>query len=59
MAHCLVNQQFRSYEDIEKWIDSWIASKDEYFYRNSIRALRERWAKVVANDRNSKCPAES
>ena len=40
-----------SYEDIEKWLDSWIASKDELFYRNGIRALPERWAKVVANDR--------
>ena len=35
---------------IEKWLDSWIASKDEHFYRNGIRALLERWAKVVAND---------
>ena len=34
MAHCLADQQFRSYEDIEKWLDSWIASKDEHFYRN-------------------------
>ena len=40
----------RSYEDIEKWLDSWIASKDEHFYHNGIRALPERWAKV-ANDR--------
>ena len=31
MAH---GQQFRSYKDIEKWLDSWIASKDEHFYRN-------------------------
>ena len=26
------------------------ATKDEYFYPNGIRALPERWAKVVAND---------
>ena len=50
MVHSLADHQFRSYEDIEKWLDSWIASKDEYFYRNGIRALPERWAKVVAND---------
>ena len=50
MAHGLADQQFRSYEDIEKWLDSWIASKDEHFYRNDIRALPETWAKVVAND---------
>ena len=39
-----------SYKDIEKWLDSCIASKDEHFYRNDIRALPERWAKVIAND---------
>ena len=50
MAYGLADQQFRSYEDIEKGLDSLIASKDEHFYRNDIRALPERWAKVVAND---------
>ena len=50
MAHGLADQQFRSYEDIEKWLDSWIASKDEHFYPNGIRALPERWEKVVTND---------
>ena len=50
VAHGLPDQQFRSYEDIEKWLDSWIASKDEDFYRNGIRALPEIWAKGVAND---------
>ena len=50
MAHGLADQQSRLYEDIEKWLDSWIASKDEHFYRNGIRALAERWAQVVAND---------
>ena len=44
------DQQFRSYEDIEKWLDSWIASKDEHFYRSGIQALPEIQAKVVAND---------
>ena len=50
MAHGLADQQFRSYEDIEKWLDSWITSKVEHFYRDGIRALPERWTKVVAND---------
>ena len=50
MAHGLADQQFRSYEDIEKWLNSWVPTKDEHFYRNCIRALLERWAKVVAND---------
>ena len=50
MAHGLADKQFRSYEDIEKWLDSWIPSKEEHFYRNGIRALPERLAKFVAND---------
>ena len=50
MAHGLADQQFRSYENIEKCLDSWIATKDEHFYRNGIRALPERWAKVEASD---------
>ena len=50
MAHDLADQQFRSFEDIEKRLDSWITSKDEHFYRNGIRALPGRWAKAVAND---------
>ena len=29
---------------------SWIALRDEHFYRNGIRDLPEIWAKVVAND---------
>ena len=44
-----MDQQLRSYEDTEKWLDSWIASKHEHFYRNGIQALPERWAKVIAN----------
>ena len=50
MAHGLDDQQFRSYEDIEKWLDSWIASRDEHCYPNGIQALPKIWAKVVAND---------
>ena len=50
MSHGLADQQFRSYEDIEKCLDLWIASKDEHFYRNGIRGLPGRWTKVVAND---------
>ena len=28
LAHGLAHQHFRSYEEVKKWIDSWIASKD-------------------------------
>ena len=42
IAHDLADQQFRSYEDIEKWLNSWIASKNERYYRNGIRFLPRR-----------------
>ena len=41
MAHGLADEQFRSYEEIEKCLDSWIASKDEHFNRNGVQALPE------------------
>ena len=49
MAHGLAHQHFRSYEEVKKWIDSWIASKETSFFRDSIRQFPERWKKVVAS----------
>ncbi|EGI63904.1 Mariner Mos1 transposase, partial [Acromyrmex echinatior] len=50
MAHGLADQHFQSYEEVKNWIDSWIASKDDQFFRLEIRTLPERWEKVVASD---------
>lgn len=50
MAHGLSEQRFHSFEETEKWVDSWIASKDESFFRRGIQLLPERWEKVVSND---------
>ena len=50
MAHGLAEQHFRYYEEAKNWVDSWIASKDEQFFRRGIRMLPERWGKVVASD---------
>ncbi|KAG5324822.1 MOS1T transposase, partial [Pseudoatta argentina] len=41
MAHGLADRRFHSYEEAQKWIDSWIASKDMSFFR---------WEKVVSSD---------
>ena len=46
MTHGLAEQHFRSYEETEKWVDSWIASKPTSFFRK----LPERWEKVVVSD---------
>ncbi|KAG5325741.1 MOS1T transposase, partial [Pseudoatta argentina] len=50
MAHGLADRRFHSYEDAQKWIDSWIASKDMSFFRRGIHVLPERWEKVVSSD---------
>ena len=47
MAHGLAHQHFCSYEEVKKWIDSWIASKDASFFRDGIRHLPERWRRVI------------
>ncbi|KAG5324279.1 MOS1T transposase, partial [Pseudoatta argentina] len=45
MAHGLADRRFHSYEEAQKWIDSWIASKDMSFFRRGIHVLPERWEK--------------
>ena len=50
MAHALAEEHFNSYEDVEKWISEWTASKNESFFRRGIRLLPERWEKVNVND---------
>ena len=40
MAHGLDRQHFRSFEEVKKWIDSWIASKDTSFFRDGIRTQK-------------------
>ena len=46
----LSSQYFKSFEDIEEWIDEWIVSKSKDFYWRGIHLLRERWATVVASE---------
>ncbi|KAG5325739.1 MOS1T transposase, partial [Pseudoatta argentina] len=50
MALDLADRRFHSYEEAQKWIDSWIASKDMSFFRRGIHVLPERWEKVVESD---------
>jgi len=40
IAHGLTDQHFRSYEEVKNWIDSWIASKDDQFFRRGIRTRK-------------------
>jgi len=50
MQHDLAGHRFTSFAEIENWLLTWIASKDETFFRDGIRKLPERWDKVVASD---------
>ena len=47
---CTKREHSGSYEEVKKWTDSWIASKDASFFRDGIRQLPERWEKVVASN---------
>jgi hypothetical protein len=50
MQHGLADQHFKTYEEIKKWLDEWIASKDEHFFYRGIHLLSEKWEKIVASD---------
>ena len=50
MSHALAEKRFQSFEDIKKWVDSWIALKDEKFFCNEIRKLPEKWRNIIASD---------
>jgi len=49
-TYSLSEQHFTSYEDTKNWIDDWIVSKDEAFFRRDIHILLKRWEKIVASD---------
>lgn len=50
MQSALSGDRFHSFQSIQIWLNNWIASKDEQFFRDGIRKLPERWANVVASD---------
>lgn len=52
MGHALNDSRFNSYEEVQKWLDDWIASKNENFFWRGIHKLPERWERCVASDGN-------
>ncbi|EFN89022.1 Histone-lysine N-methyltransferase SETMAR, partial [Harpegnathos saltator] len=50
VAHGLSDQHFNNYEEIEKWLNEWNASRDESFSRHGMQQLPDRWEKIIAND---------
>lgn len=50
MQNALSDTDFKSLDDIRKWIDDFIASKQPEFFRDGIQQLPERWLKVINNN---------
>jgi len=44
------SHRFISFAEIKNWLQNWIASKNESFFRDAIRKLPEKWKKVVGSD---------
>ena len=41
---------FFSYEEVQNWVDEWLASMDTALYRRGISFLPERWEMVINNE---------
>lgn len=52
MGHALNDSHFNSYEEVQKWLNEWIASKNEEFFWRGIHKLPERWERCVASEGN-------
>jgi len=49
----LLTKHFKTYEEIKKWLDEWIALKDKYFFITEFTYSLmepEKWEKVIGND---------
>jgi hypothetical protein len=50
MQHGFADQNFKTYNEIKKWLDEWFPSKNEHFFYREIHLLPKKWEKIVAND---------
>lgn len=50
MQHGLEDKQFKTLDDVRKFVDDFIASKPASFFRDGIRMLPDRWRKVIEHD---------
>lgn len=50
MGYELAEQQFKSLQEIEKWVDEWFSSQGQPFFERGIHRLPERWQKCIDND---------
>ncbi len=50
MGHALAEQHCSSFEEVGKWVDEWLASKDKQFFWLGIHKLPERCSKCIEVD---------
>jgi len=50
MQNALQDVRFRNVAEIRKWVDDFIASKEEHFFAEGIHQLPEKWRKVLENN---------
>ena len=53
MQNELSDVRFKTFEEVHKWVDDFLASQDETFFAEGIRELPKRWLKVIESDRDS------
>jgi len=46
----LTDEHFETFEEVRKWVDDFIKSKDENFFYYGIHSLSEKWLKVIDNN---------
>lgn len=50
MQNSLTDVHFETLEEVRKWVDDFIKSKDEKFFYIGIHSLPEKWLKVIDNN---------
>lgn len=50
MQQALSDIHFQLRNEIHKWLDDWILSKDAVLYRDGIRHLPDEWLKVIGSN---------
>ena len=50
MQNELSDVRFKTFEEVQKWVDDFLASQDETFFAEGIRELPKRWLKVIESD---------
>ena len=50
MQNELSEVRFKTFEEVQKWFDDFLASQDATYFAEGIRKLPKRWLKVIESD---------